>query len=172
MRSARGSALGPGARWVLSLAIAIGVLVAAGSVTVVTVTSVSRVHAQDTIANANNALVDHFNTYARQSAACEKVANPYRCLERADAALVLPLHTYASVLQRTSGSGVSASSTDQARMDALVAAGAFQMVGRAPPTKAGYTVAETRSGLPAIVSRLQASVNRVATELDQANHTF
>jgi Domain of unknown function (DUF4389) len=164
--------LGPGAKWVLAVAIALGVLVIAGSAAVETAVSVSRVHYQDTIANANNALVDQFDAYDSRSAACEKVANPYRCIEAADAALVPHLHTYASVLQRTTGSGISTSSLAQARMDALLAARTFQMVGRAPPTKVGYTVTEDRSGLAEIVSRLQTSVNRVATELNDANHTF
>jgi hypothetical protein len=164
--------LGAGAKRVLAVAIAIGVLVIAGWAAVGIVSSVTQVHRQDTIANANNALVDHFNAYDRQTAACEKVANPYRCLEQADAALVPLLHTYASVLQRTTGSGISTSSLAQARMDALVTAAAFETVGGAPPTKAGYTVAENRSGLPGLVSRLQTSVNRVATELDQANHSI
>jgi hypothetical protein len=164
--------LDAGAKRVLTVAITIGVLVIAGWAAVNIVASVTQVHRQDTIANANNALVDQFNVYDRQSAACEKVANPYRCLEQADAALVPHLHTYASVLQRTTGSGISTSSLAQARMDALGAAAAFQLVGRAPPTKAGYTVAENRSGLSGIVSRLQTSVNRVATELDRTNHSI
>jgi hypothetical protein len=164
--------LGRGAKWVLAVAIAVGVLVIAGAVAAETAVSVSRVHHQDTIANANNTLVDQFDAYDSRSAACEKVANPYRCIEKADAALAPHLRTYASVLQRTTGSGISTTSLTQARMDALVAAAAFEMVGRAPPTKVGYTVTEDRSGLTEIVSRLQASVNQVATELNQANRIF
>jgi hypothetical protein len=164
--------LGPGAKWVLAVAITLGALVIAGSAAVVTATSVTRVHQQDTIAKANNTMVDQFTVYERLSAACEKVANPYRCIEQIDKALAPHLRAYASVLQGTTGSGISASSLARAHTDALLAAAAFQMVGRAPPTKAGYTAIENRSGLTAVVSRLQTSVNRVATELDQANRLF
>jgi hypothetical protein len=95
------------------------------------------------------------------------MANPYQCIERSDAAMAPHLDDYAQVLASTHNAGISQRLIDQAEMDGQNAARAFQMVGRAAPTKAGYTEAVNRTGIFSNVHGLEHSVNTLSNRLNQ-----
>jgi hypothetical protein len=122
--------------------------------------------AQNSLAAADRDLATQFTGYSTRTRACVGVANPYQCIEQADLALVPHLGAYGQALGHAGDAGLAPSVIDQARADARQAARAFQMVGRAPPTKAGYTVAVTQSKLSSLVSRLQSSVNAIIGRLN------
>jgi hypothetical protein len=123
--------------------------------------------AKQSLAQADRTLAAHFNGYTRRSGACERVANPYKCIESADRALVPHLDDYARSLDDATSAGLSQKVINVAHTDAEHAARAFHMVGGAAPTKAGYTTAVDRSDLFRVVATLQNSVNAVIGQLNQ-----
>ena len=118
------------------------------------------------LATADRNLAATFAGYASRTNACARVANPYRCIERADVAMVPPLAAYVEALDRAGNTGLGRPVIDGARTSAQQAAQAFQKVGHAAPTKEGYTRSVTRSDVVGIVATLQDSVNAVIRQLN------
>jgi hypothetical protein len=123
--------------------------------------------AKQSLAQADKTLAAQFNGYTQRTTACERVANPYKCIESADRALVPHLNNYAGSLDHATSAGLAERVINAAHADADHAAKAFHMVGGAAPTKAGYTKAVARSDLFSVVDTLQNSVNAVIHQLNQ-----
>ena len=123
--------------------------------------------AKQSLAQADRTLAARFNGYTQRTTACERVANPYKCIESADLALVPHLNDYAGSLDHATSAGLAQKVINAAHADAENAARAFHMVGGAAPTKAGYTKAVARSDLFSVVGTLQNSVNAVISQLNQ-----
>jgi hypothetical protein len=123
--------------------------------------------AKQSLAQADRTLAARFNSYTQRTEACEGVANPYKCIESADLALVPHLNDYVRSLDHATSAGLAQKVVNVAHADAENAARAFHLVGGAAPTKAGYTKAVARSDLFSVVGTLQASVNGVISQLNQ-----
>jgi hypothetical protein len=123
--------------------------------------------AKQSLVQADRTLAATFNSYSQRTRACEGVANPYKCIESADLALVPHLNDYARSLDHATSAGLPQKVIDVAHADSENAARAFHMVGGAAPTKAGYTKGVTRSDLFSVVGTLQNSVNGVISQLNQ-----
>jgi hypothetical protein len=81
--------------------------------------------------------------------------------------LVPHLNNYAGSLDHATRAGLAQKVINAGHADAENAARAFHMVGRAAPTKAGYTKAVAESDLFRVVGTLQNSVNTVISQLNQ-----
>jgi hypothetical protein len=123
--------------------------------------------AKQSLAQADKTLAAQFNGYTQRTRACERVANPYKCIESADRALVPHLNSYAGSLDHATSAGLAQKVIGATHADAENAAWAFHMVGGAAPTKAGYIKAVARSDLFSVVGTLQNSVNAVISRLNQ-----
>jgi hypothetical protein len=123
--------------------------------------------AKQSLAQADRTLAARFNSYTQRTKACEGVANPYKCIESADLALVPHLNDYVRSLGHATNAGLAQKVVNVARTDAENAARAFHLVGGAAPTKAGYTKAVAQSDLFSVVGTLQNSVNAVISQLNQ-----
>ena len=123
--------------------------------------------AKRSLAQADRTLAAQFNGYTHRTRACERVANPYKCIEAADRALVPHLDDYAHSLDHATSAGLPQKVINVAHADAERAARAFHLVGVAAPTKAGYTTAVARSDIFSVVGTLQNSVNTVIGQLNQ-----
>ncbi len=123
--------------------------------------------AKQSLVQADKTLATQFNGYTHRTTACERVANPYKCIESADRALVPHLNDYAGSLDHATSAGLAQKVINAAHADAEHAARAFHMVGRAAPTKEGYTKAVAGSDIFSVVGRLQNSVNAVISQLNQ-----
>lgn len=123
--------------------------------------------AKQSLAQADKTLAAQFNSYTQRTGACEGVANPYKCIESADRALVPHLNDYALSLDHATSAGLAQKVINVAHADSENAARAFHMVGSAAPTKAGYTKVVARSDLFSVVGTLQNSVNAVISQLNQ-----
>ena len=121
---------------------------------------------RDALGTANATLVTNFDHYSTRALACEKVANPYRCLERADLALLPHLRTYASALHSAGDLGFDAVVMAHARAQANAIVESFARVSGAAPTKAAYRTAVTRAGLDRVVVSFGDSLNAVRAQLD------
>jgi len=124
--------------------------------------------AKQSLVQADKTLAANFDSYTRRTRTCKGVANPYKCIESADRALVPHLNDYASSLDHATSAGLTQKVINGAYADSENAARAFHMVGGAAPTKAGYTKAVARSDLFSVVGTLQNSVNAVIGQLNQA----
>jgi hypothetical protein len=122
--------------------------------------------AKQSLVQADKTLAAQFNSYTQRTKACERVANPYKCIESADRALVLHLNDYARSLDHATNAGLAPKVINGAHADSENAARAFHLVGGAAPTKAGYTKAVARSDLFKVVGTLQNSVNEVISQLN------
>jgi hypothetical protein len=149
--------------------LAVAAIVVVGVVAFLIVTYVNhlatRSGQQQSLASANTALATQFTSYAHRTSACEKVANPYRCIERADAAMAPHLDLYVRVVKRATASGISQNLIDHAEADGQRAARAFQVIGAAAPTKVGYTKAVNQTGIFRLVHGLEDSVNALSARL-------
>jgi hypothetical protein len=123
--------------------------------------------AKQSLVQADKTLAAQFSRYTQRTTACERVANPYECIESADRALVPHLNNYAGSLDHATRAGLAQKVINAGHADAENAARAFHMVGRAAPTKAGYTKAVAESDLFRVVGTLQNSVNAVIRQLNQ-----
>jgi hypothetical protein len=123
--------------------------------------------AKQSLVQADRTLAARFNSYTQRTMACERVANPYECIESADLALAPHLNDYARSLDHATSAGLAQKVINGAHVDSENAARAFHMVGGAAPTKAGYTKAVARSDLFSVVGTLQNSVNAVISQLNQ-----
>jgi hypothetical protein len=142
----------------VAVAIAVAVLL-------VVAHNATRSRQERSLANDTTRLVRQFDGYESQGAACEKVANPYSCIERADAAMAPHLDDYAREVKGVSGSGISPTVLDRAARDGQSAARAFRVVGGAAHTKAGYVQAVSRSGIFTVVHQFQTSVTALSDRL-------
>jgi hypothetical protein len=127
--------------------------------------------AKQSLAQADRTLAATFNSYSERTRVCEGVANPYKCIESADLALVPHLSDYARSLDHAGNAGLAKSVIDVAHADSQNAVRVFHLVGSAAPTKAGYTTAVARSDLFRVVSTLQNSVNAVINQLNPGDRT-
>ncbi len=152
----------------MGLIVAAAVVVAAviAVVVIVVVHNASIDRQRNALASANVTLVTHFDRYSQQAVACEKVANPYRCLERADLDLLPHLRAYATALQRAGDLGLDAAVMAHAHAQAGAAVGTFSHVGHAPATKAAYHDAVAQTRLTQVVAAFGDSVNAVRAQLD------
>ncbi len=128
---------------VVAVALVIGFVIGSGS---------TPSHRAKDLTTADKTLVKQFDAYSRKTDACEKVTNPYQCIEHEDAAMTPHLGTYASVLKKLRNAGVSQDSITRAHQDALNAEEGFALVGGAPPTEAGYKSALAQSNLAGLVA--------------------
>jgi hypothetical protein len=123
--------------------------------------------AKQSLVQADKTLAAQFNGYTQRTRACERMANPYKCIESADRALVPHLNSYAGSVGQAASTGLTQRVINAAHADAENAARAFHLVGGAAPTKAGYTKAVARSDIFIVVGTLQNSVNAVIHQLNQ-----
>jgi uncharacterized protein DUF4389 len=128
--------LGRGSKWVLIVAIVLGVPSSIG-LQVLNFHSSSAYQRQQLI-GANNALVQDISQFSANGKTCQTSTHSVRCLEANDHTIAEQLTNFANTLDNNSSAGIDPGVITRAEHDAQSLAGLFYLATNAGPTKSDY----------------------------------
>jgi hypothetical protein len=128
--------IGRGAKWVVAVAIVLGVPSFIASRALDYRHSAAYQHQQ--LVNANNNLVSQISQFSSNGKTCRSRTDEVSCLEQNDHTIAEQLTTFADTLEGNANAGIDHGVINTATSDAQSLAGLFYLAANAGPTRADY----------------------------------